>query len=89
MEQIVEKVEPAASETSGEDTPSSLKGEQDRELRVRLTAETQEGMKKRAVVALEAPEGSTWSILCDEGAYLGGDDAAPPPLVYFSAAVAF
>ncbi len=89
MEHIVEKVEAPAPETSDEDTPSSLKGEQDRELRVRLTAEPQEGMKKRAVVTLEAPEGSTWSILCDEGAYLGGDDTAPPPLVYFSAAVAF
>ena len=46
-------------------------------------------MKKQATVTLEAPEGSTWSIVCDEGAYLGGDDTAPPPLVYFSAAVAF
>jgi hypothetical protein len=26
---------------------------------------------------------------CDEGAYLGGDNEAPPPLVYFSAAIAF
>jgi hypothetical protein len=89
MEQIVNKVEAPASQKSAEDTPSSLQGEQDRELRVQLTAEPQEGMKKQAVVTLEAPEGSTWSILCDEGAYLGGDDTAPPPLVYFSAAVAF
>ena len=89
MEQIVEKVEPAASEAGAKSAPSSLKGEQDRELCVRLTAEPQEVMKKQAVVTLEAPEGSTWSILCDEGAYLGGEDAAPPPLVYFSAAVAF
>ncbi len=89
MEEIVKKVETPDSEMSAESTPSSLKGEQDRELRVRLTAEPQENMRKRAVVTLEAPEGSTWSILCDEGAYLGGDDAAPPPLVYFSAAVAF
>jgi uncharacterized OsmC-like protein len=89
MEEIVKKVETPASETSAEDAPSSLKENQDRELRVRLTAESLEDMKKRAVVTLEAPEGSTWSIWCDEGAYLGGDDTAPPPLVYFSAAVAF
>lgn len=26
---------------------------------------------------------------CDEGAGIGGDDAAPPPLAYFGAALAF
>ena len=56
---------------------------------MRLSAEFLEDMKKQATVTLEAPEGSTWSIGCDEGAYLGGDDTAPPLLVYFSAAVAF
>ena len=28
-------------------------------------------------------------IDCDEGPNLGGDDSAPPPLAYFSAALAF
>ena len=89
MDEIVKKVEPPASKTSSDDTPSSLKESQDRELRVRLSAEPQEGMKKQATITLEAPEGSTWSIVYDEGAYLGGEDTAPPPLVHFSAAVAF
>ena len=46
MDEIVKKVEPPASKTSSDDTPSSLKESQDRELRVRLSAEPQEGMKK-------------------------------------------
>ncbi len=89
MDEIVKKVDTPASKTSSDDTPSSLQESQDRELQVRLSAEPHEGMKKQATVTLEAPEGSTWSIVCDEGAYLGGEDTAPPPLVYFSVAVAF
>ena len=89
MDEIVKKLESPASKTRSEDTPGSLTESQDRELRVRLSAESLKDMKKQATVTLEAPEGSTWSIVCDEGAYLGGDDTAPPPLVYFSAAVAF
>ena len=30
-----------------------------------------------------------FTIHCDEGAAIGGDDAAPPPLAYFAASVAF
>ncbi len=30
-----------------------------------------------------------FEILCDEGAGIGGDDTAPPPLAYFCAALAF
>ncbi len=71
------------------DSPSSLKETQDRELRVRLVAESLDGMKKRAEVTLEQPVGSTFEIVCDEGAYLAGEDTAPPPLSYFSAAIAF
>ena len=29
------------------------------------------------------------TIHCDEGAAIGGDDTAPPPLAYFAASVAF
>ena len=32
---------------------------------------------------------SRWRIYCDEGAQIGGEDSAPPPLVYFGAAIAF
>lgn len=30
-----------------------------------------------------------FEILCDEGAAIGGDNTAPPPLAYFGAALAF
>jgi hypothetical protein len=82
--EIVRKVEERHA-----DSPSSLSEKQDRELRVRVRAATVAKMKKRAVTTLEAPVGSTWEIVCDEGAYLAGDDEAPPPLVYFASAVAF
>ncbi len=59
------------------------------EIRVTLTADSQENMKKRVLVAVEAPGFSTFSMWSDEGTSLGGDDSAPPPLAYFSAAIAF
>ncbi len=85
-EEIVRKLEArgAAAEAG-----SSLKPVQDRELIVRVEARSLEKMRKQAVVTLEQPQGSTFTILCDEGAYLGGDDTAPPPLSYFSAGIAF
>lgn len=30
-----------------------------------------------------------FEILCDEGAMIGGDDSAPPPLAYFASSIAF
>lgn len=30
-----------------------------------------------------------FEILCDEGAAIGGDNTAPPPLAYFGSALAF
>lgn len=95
MEEIVKKVETPTFETllvKEEGTPVGLKESQDRELRLRLTAEAKENMKKRAIFIREAPVGagdSAWEIWCDEGAYLGGDDEAPPPLAYLTAAIAF
>jgi hypothetical protein len=88
MVQIVAKLE-AGSPPPARGAPSSLQPVQDRELCVRLKATAAEKMKKEAVVTLESPVGSTWRILCDEGPYLGGDDEAPPPLVYFSVGIAF
>jgi hypothetical protein len=84
VEPIVERIEDRKA-----DSPSSLQERQDRELRVRVEAHTLEGMKKEAVVTLEQPVGSVYRMRCDEGAYLAGDDTAPPPLSYFSAAIAF
>lgn len=30
-----------------------------------------------------------FEILCDEGAVVGGDDSAPPPLAFFASSIAF
>ena len=58
-----------------------------RELVITLEAETLERQQKLARV--RAGQGSTFEILCDEGGHLGGDDAAPSPLAYFTAGIAF
>ncbi len=89
MDEIIKKVVSRTVKPGPASVPGSLQPHQDRELRVSLEAESLDGMKKRAIVTLEQPEGSTFSIICDEGAYLGGEDTAPPPLAYFSAAIAF
>ena len=77
MEEIVKKIVSRSAKPGT--VPGSLQPHQDRELRVAIEAESLDGMKKRAIVTLEQPEGSTFSIICDEGAYLAGDDTAPPP----------
>jgi hypothetical protein len=58
-------------------------------LRVRLTAESRDKMRKRALVSIDLPGFSPFVMWCDEGASLGGEDSAPGPLAYFSAAIAF
>ena len=60
-----------------------------KEIRVRVNAESREGMKKRALAGMEVPGFSTFSMWCDEGLSMGGDDSAPAPLAYFAAAIAF
>ncbi|MBI2999733.1 MAG: OsmC family peroxiredoxin, partial [Deltaproteobacteria bacterium] len=80
MDEIIKKVVSRAAKPGPGSVPGSLQPHQDRELRVSLEAESLDGMKKRAIVTLEQPEGSTFSIICDEGAYLAGEDTAPPPL---------
>lgn len=52
-------------------------------------AEALDKQKKSARVDLVSPAGSTFTIECDEGAYLRGDDTAPPPLSYLTSSIAF
>ncbi len=82
MGEIVRKVETRkqTSRTTGGDGPR-------REIVITLEAETLDGQQK--VARVRAGQGSTFEVLCDEGTHLGGDDAAPSPLAYFSAGVAF
>ena len=52
-------------------------------------AQALDRQEKEAVVTLERPEGSSFTLRCDEGAYLNGDDTAPPPLSYLTSSIAF
>ena len=89
MDQIVRKVAEAAP---GSVAPVGPAGSLDREIRFRVRAKTLGRQKKEAEVWNEIggqPASSRWAMLCDEGTRIGGDDTAPPPLAYFSAALAF
>lgn len=56
---------------------------------VNVVAESGDGMKKRARVEPNLPTWSSFTIECDEGSMIGGNDTAPPPLGYLSAGAAF
>ena len=62
---------------------------QGHELRLVVEARALEKQRKEARVTLTSPAGTPFTIHCDEGAYLNGDDTAPPPLAYLSASIAF
>jgi hypothetical protein len=72
-----------------EDVPCHAEEVEGKIIQVRLTAESREGMKKRAVATQDASGFGTFSIWCDESTALGGEDSAPAPLTYFGAAIAF
>ena len=48
-----------------------------------------EKQRKEATIDLVSPKGTTFTIQCDEGAYLKSDDTAPPPLAYLTSSIAF
>ncbi len=54
-----------------------------------VEAEALENQRKKAEATLKQPAGKTFTVWCDEGPYLEGDDTAPPPLAYLSSSVAF
>jgi len=53
-----------------------------REIVVEATAETLERMRKQGTVR-------GFTVMCDEGAHVGGDNTAPSPLAYFNIAIGF
>lgn len=53
-----------------------------REIVVEATAETLEKMRKQGTVR-------GFTVMCDEGGHVGGDDTAPSPLAYFNIAIGF
>lgn len=57
-----------------------------REIVIEADAEALEKMRKEGHAKIRD---TTYTIYCDEGKNLGGDDSAPPPLAYFCTALAF
>ena len=53
-----------------------------REIVIEAAAETLDKMKKQGTVR-------SFTVMCDEGAHVGGDDTAPSPLAYFNIAIGF
>lgn len=53
-----------------------------REITVEADAETLQKMKKEG-------HARGFTVYCDEGERIGGDNSAPPPLAYFSMSLAF
>ena len=54
-----------------------------------VEADALEKQRKQATIDLVNPKGTTFTIQCDEGAYLKGDDTVPPPLAYLTSSIAF
>ena len=57
-----------------------------REIVIEADAEALEKMRKEGHAKIHE---TTYTIHCDEGKNLGGDDSAPPPLAYFCTSLAF
>jgi hypothetical protein len=57
-----------------------------REVVIEADAEALERMRKEGHAKVRE---NVYTIYCDEGANLGGDASAPPPLAYFCTSLAF
>jgi hypothetical protein len=57
-----------------------------REVVIEADAEALEKMRKEGHAKVRD---NVYTIYCDEGANLGGDASAPPPLAYFCTSLAF
>ena len=54
-----------------------------------LNAQHVEGMVSKAEVGTNSPTWANFSISCDEGTAIGGNNTAPAPLDYLAAGIAF
>lgn len=90
-EAIVVKIEESDIEGAigADGIPMALADEQHRTYDIVVSADQRENMRKQAAVRVDVPGTSVFSIVCDEGPALGGDDTAPAPLAYFCASIAF
>ncbi|MCR9095192.1 MAG: hypothetical protein NXI30_13310 [bacterium] len=72
------------SEQSNPFRISPVEGPEGKGVRIEFDVETVRGPKQ-----LKRATFGAFEILCDEGAMIGGDDSAPPPLAYFASSIAF
>jgi hypothetical protein len=61
--------------------------EKGRTLVIEADVSSLETMAKEGVVT--GPAGTPWTLRCDEGKHVGGEDSAPAPLDYFTIGIAF
>lgn len=87
---IVRKVATTLSPECFEVTPfEKARPGENMKFEVNVIAESDRGMRKKALVEPNLPTWGTFELICDEGTALGGEDTAPPPLGYFSSGLAF
>lgn len=87
---IVTKIDETLAPSSFDVTPfKKPKAGENMSFEVNVIAESDDKMKKTAIMEPNLPSWGTFSITCDEGLALGGEDTAPPPLGYLASGIAF
>jgi hypothetical protein len=66
-----------------------VQGDQRRDVILEAEVHYLEKMRQEAQVRVVNPPSRTYTLICDEGAHMGGDDSAPPPLAFLLAGVIF
>lgn len=66
-----------------------VEGVQKRDVILEAEASWMGGMRQQAQVRVVNPPSRVYTLVCDEGEHMGGEDSAPPPLAFFIAGVVF
>ena len=66
-----------------------VQGVQRRDVILEAEVHYTERMHQEAHVRVVNPPSRTYTLVCDEGHHMGGDDELPPPLAFFMAGILF
>lgn len=66
-----------------------VEGIQNRDVVLEAEAAWIGGKRQQAQVRVVSPPSRVYTLVCDEGAHMGGEDSAPPPLAFFMVGVVF
>ena len=67
-----------------------VQGDQRRDVILEAEVRYLEKMQQEAQVrVVNPPSKRSYTLRCDEGEHMGGDDTAPPPLAFFLAGLLF